>query len=91
MILPDTTEEGALAVAEKTLHSITDLNIPHAASEIAGHVSLSIGVATVYPKEGDLDEQLVRAADQALYLAKENGRNRIEVAAPPSGLKTASL
>ncbi|MCO6414467.1 MAG: diguanylate cyclase [Thiogranum sp.] len=80
MILPETTEEGALAIADKILRRIAALDIPHEASDAAGHVSLSIGVATMTPDENDLPDTLIRAADQALYLAKESGRNRIEVA-----------
>jgi two-component system chemotaxis family response regulator WspR len=79
MILPDTTDAGALAVAEKALGSVGRLNIPHGNSEAATHVTLSIGIATAYPREGSRPQYLIEAADRNLYRAKERGRNRIEV------------
>jgi two-component system chemotaxis family response regulator WspR len=88
MILPDTTSEGALAVAQKVLHSVRSLSIPHENSDAADHITLSIGVATLCPQEGSNPEELIEAADQALYRAKERGRNQIEVALPPPALKT---
>ncbi len=90
MILPDTTSEGALAVAEKMLQSIGGLAIPHKNSDSADHVTLSIGVATLSPEESASPEELVEAADRMLYKAKENGRNCIEVAQPSAALKSAS-
>ncbi|MFQ5644395.1 MAG: diguanylate cyclase [Thiogranum sp.] len=88
MILPDTTSEGALAVAEKVLANIAGLNIPHKNSDSADRVTLSIGVATLHPEEGAGCDTLIEAADQMLYKAKDNGRNRIEVTQPPAELKT---
>jgi len=80
MILPDTTSEGALAVAEKVLAGITDLRIPHANSAVADHLTLSIGVATASPQESSRPAELIEAADKMLYRAKDQGRNRIETA-----------
>ncbi|MGD8935595.1 MAG: diguanylate cyclase [Thiogranum sp.] len=80
MILPDTTDEGALAVAEKVLASVANLKIPHANSAVADHVTLSIGVATAAPHEDSQPEDLIETADKMLYRAKERGRNCIEVA-----------
>jgi len=88
LILPDTTSEGALAVAEKMLRQISGLKIPHKNSDSADHVTLSIGVATLSPEEGSSPDILVKAADKVLYKAKEKGRNRIEVARPPAHLKS---
>jgi len=88
MILPETTDEGALAVAEKVLACIGRLNVPHEASDVADHVTLSIGVATMQPVEGQSSEELILAADQSLYRAKELGRNRIEVALRGMPLKS---
>ncbi len=88
MILPDTTSEGALAVAEKVLRHIADLNIPHTNSAAVDHVTLSIGVATLRPKKGCSPDELIEAADKMLYKAKENGRNCIEVAQAPAQLKS---
>jgi two-component system, chemotaxis family, response regulator WspR len=88
MILPDTTSEGALAVAEKMLKNIDNLKIPHKNSDAADHVTLSIGVATLCPQEGSNTDELVEAADKMLYKAKENGRNCIEVARPSAQLKS---
>ena len=45
----------------------------------AKEVTISIGVST-YPQTGQVSEDLVRAADRAMYNAKENGRNRVAVA-----------
>jgi two-component system chemotaxis family response regulator WspR len=88
MILPETTDEGALAVAEKVLATVAALKIPHANSEAAGHVTLSIGVATLCPKEGAQPQELIEMADKMLYRAKERGRNCIEVALHPSSLQS---
>jgi two-component system chemotaxis family response regulator WspR len=80
IVLPETAADGALAVAEKVLNSIARLAIPHAASAVAERLTLSIGVATHCPARDEPAENLVGAADEALYRAKEHGRNRIEVA-----------
>ena len=91
MILPDTSIEGAVAVARMVLDHITDLQIPHEGSEVAEHLTMSIGVATMSPVEAQKPEELVRAADQILSLAKDHGRNRIEVDSPEANLTRASL
>ncbi len=90
MILPETTEEGARSVAEKALATVTQLKIPHENSAAAEHVSLSIGVATMYPKEGSQPQELIEAADKMLYRAKECGRNCIQVAEVPATLQSVS-
>ena len=56
------------------------LEIPHAGSHVSSHVTLSLGVATHIPVPGARPGVLVRAADEALYQAKEEGRNRVVLA-----------
>lgn len=80
IVLPETDQQGALAVARNVLDKMADLEMPHATSEVGEHLTLSIGVATALPTQGEPAEALVAAADQALYRAKERGRNRIELA-----------
>jgi diguanylate cyclase (GGDEF)-like protein len=62
-------------VAEKLRTAIARLDIPG----IDGRVTGSFGIAT-YPTHGVDSQTLLRKADRALYVAKENGRHRIEVA-----------
>jgi two-component system chemotaxis family response regulator WspR len=50
--------------------------VPHADSETAPHVTISVGGATLLPGRGTEREQLVLLADQAVYRAKTSGRNR---------------
>jgi diguanylate cyclase (GGDEF)-like protein/PAS domain S-box-containing protein len=82
LILPDTDAEGARIVAERICDSIRALAIPHDSSAVAGHVTVSIGGATL----AKLDEEtsvaaLVKSADVALYAAKGAGRNTARIAA----------
>ena len=74
-ILPGTTVSGALTVAERIRMNILGLNLPHAGNEGIGHVSVSLGVATVVPDRSLEIQELVAAADRALYAAKGAGRN----------------
>ncbi len=82
MVLPDTTLEGAVTVAEKVLTCVRELNIPHENTDDLDRVTLSIGVATLSPGDKDESGKLVEAADKALYRAKAAGRNRVEVTNP---------
>jgi two-component system chemotaxis family response regulator WspR len=79
-VLPETAADGALAVAQKVLNTIAMLRIPHDASPVADRLTISVGVATLCPTQSEQAAQLIGAADQALYRAKERGRNCIEVA-----------
>ena len=62
-------------MAEKARRAIAALNIEHAASDVAEHVSLSLGTATVLVEKKMSSRDLIEAADACLYQAKENGRN----------------
>ncbi|WP_165973684.1 diguanylate cyclase [Paucimonas lemoignei] len=78
VILPECNREAALERAEKLRQAISRLDILHNGQHI-GNVTASFGVAA-YPEHGSEPEHLFRCADQALYSAKRNGRNRVEVA-----------
>ena len=78
-ILPATGRAGALAVAQKMQEAIAAAAIVQAPSR-GGLVTASIGLAL--GDGGQTPEQLLAAADQALYRAKQQGRNRIEDDAP---------
>ncbi|MBS1139163.1 MAG: hypothetical protein H6R13_616 [Proteobacteria bacterium] len=77
IILPGTDLDGALTVAERLRADIEAMAIPHAGSEIASCVTLSIGVASLVPTRDDQENALVLMADKALYQAKGKGRNQV--------------
>lgn len=80
VVLPDTDLAGAVQVAEEMRRALENLALPHAGSE-SGFVTISIGVACTVPRrERGSAEQLVAAADTALYSAKQAGRNCVQVA-----------
>ena len=79
VILPDTQLEEARRISAKLSKSIHALNIIHAESRAAGHITLSTGIACMQPGRQVSCTELIRMADEALYSAKAKGRNRIEV------------
>ncbi|TWI52529.1 diguanylate cyclase [Pseudomonas duriflava] len=77
VLLPGSDEVGTYQVAENIAEAIRELRIVHAGSE-HGYVTISIGTYTYSPSEKGLTPNiLIKAADEALYAAKEQGRNRI--------------
>ncbi len=77
IILPNTHLYGAVKVGEKICAQINQLQIPHQGSLVSHQVTLSLGIASMFPHPDESPKILVNAADQALYRAKEQGRNRI--------------
>ena len=75
VILPNTNSEGAVQVAQDIRQEVNDLNLPHSRSKISNHVTLSLGVASIIPNPSYSPTDLMNTADQALYTAKEQGRN----------------
>jgi len=76
VVLPNTDENGVRMVAEKILKKIHEYKIPHKASDIADHVTISIGCTTSIVKHSQSPEDYIKVADKALYESKKNGRNR---------------
>lgn len=82
VILPDTEITGALQVAEAMRSAVEGLNITHRYSKGASVVTISIGVASTTPsRTGSDSSALLKRAHDALYQAKQAGRNRIAAAA----------
>jgi len=79
IILPGTDIKGMAAVAERLRRKIEAAEIPHEPSTINDYVTISLGTATMVPSARKNPDSLIGAADEALYKAKRNGRNRVEV------------
>lgn len=81
-ILPETDREGVRKVAEDMRSAIEALQIEHGFSAAAAHVTISVGGAVAPLGDVGSAERLLAMADQALYAAKEQGRNRVVIADP---------
>ncbi|WP_413164059.1 diguanylate cyclase domain-containing protein [Capilliphycus salinus ALCB114379] len=75
VILPNTNAEGAVEVVRQIQQEIQQLNLPHSTSLAAKQVTLTFGIAWVYPSSASSTQTLIDRADQALYQAKDAGRN----------------
>jgi diguanylate cyclase (GGDEF)-like protein/PAS domain S-box-containing protein len=84
LLMPRTDRAGALCVAERVRKLVLDLAIAHQGSPAPSVVTVSIGVATAWPRDPGSGPKnvsaLLAAADTALYQAKNRGRNRIVIA-----------
>lgn len=89
IVVPGTDLAKAGELAGKMQRRIAELSIPHSASHVADHITLSIGVASAVPGPHYDHNNLVEEADRALYRAKGAGRNRIELAATPGSTRQA--
>lgn len=78
-VLPNTSREGAMTVAQSIMESIEQLKIEHRTSDANKYVTISMGVVTCTPVSEESMDKVLLEADNALYHAKNNGRNRIEV------------
>lgn len=76
VLLPSVQREGVQVVAQKMKMAIADLCIEHEYSTAAEIVSISMGLAWCEPEADAKPEQLIAAADEALYASKDAGRNR---------------
>ncbi|MCH8499251.1 MAG: sensor domain-containing diguanylate cyclase [Marinobacter sp.] len=75
LVLPETSAEAAIKVAERCQRLLLKAQLPHAASPVSQLVTISIGLGTCVPSGADDVKDFVEAIDQRLYSAKEQGRN----------------
>ena len=80
VVLSNTDVEGATKVAETLRANVENLAIPHRLSSITPNVTISLGVAIGYANSDVLPQTLIETSDNALYQAKQDGRNRYKVA-----------
>jgi two-component system, cell cycle response regulator len=76
VLLPNTDLAGAISVAERMQQAIQDLAIPHQQSSVKPIVTISLGIASILPTIEVHPNTLIDQADQALYRAKQQGRDR---------------
>ena len=82
IILPNSTLDSAAQLAERLRQHIEQTHFPLPGSDASIKLTISLGVTAFHPETDTVDTLLIRA-DHALYAAKRNGRNRVEVEAPP--------
>jgi diguanylate cyclase (GGDEF)-like protein len=85
ILIPGTDAEGAAALAEVMRDRVETMEIAHDGSLDDKVMTISLGVVTGYPTRGLTPGELVGAADEALYRAKDEGRNRLIISREPMG------
>ncbi|MGB5970434.1 MAG: PleD family two-component system response regulator [Spirulinaceae cyanobacterium] len=91
VVLPNTDGQNAVKVAEKICRKVEQLKIQHQGSSIASFVTMSLGVATTIPSIKGNWERILRDADQALYQAKDRGKNNVVFRTPAELLPLANV
>jgi diguanylate cyclase (GGDEF)-like protein len=86
VVLPNTDDNGARVMAEKILNNVRACGIPHVQSEVADCVTVSVGVTTAHMDLAFDGDDYIRRADEALYIAKGNGRNQYTYVAFEEGI-----
>jgi diguanylate cyclase (GGDEF)-like protein len=76
-ILVNLSDSRAIEIAEQMRTSVLQLNIPHAKSKATDRVTLSIGICSLIPQSHLCERDLIARADEHLYQAKADGRNRV--------------
>ncbi len=76
IVLPNTTNDGAMQIGEQICDSLRRRRLPHIANPL-GYMTISVGCATMVPRMGQHSTTLIQMADDALYVAKRNGRNQV--------------
>jgi diguanylate cyclase (GGDEF)-like protein len=77
ILLPNTSAANALAVAEKIRAEVEAMRIPTADDKTITTATISIGVTTQIPVDGDSSKDFISKGDKNLYAAKTTGRNRV--------------
>ncbi len=78
IVLPETAPETALLIGKRVRMAVEALKIEHGYSTVTPHITVSVGVASAVPAQ-DMDHHiLLELADNALYEAKQSGRNRVK-------------
>ena len=83
-VLPDCTQDKAMAIAEQMRQAVLALQLPHRCSETASQLTVSLGVSTLVGEQTCSADKLLEASDLALYAAKKNGRNCVQYCSPVS-------
>lgn len=93
VLLPETKQSAAVAVAERVRQSIEEFTFSVGDSTI--QATVSVGIASLFPIDGASVDVLMKRADEALYVAKGNGRNRCarspEVYRIPTSIRLSSF
>lgn len=74
--LPNKDKDGAIQIAKQIQEQLIEKNIEHKSSPIDKYLTVSIGIATCQPTTLVSPKKLIKEADEALYQAKDSGRNR---------------
>ncbi|MFN2596272.1 MAG: diguanylate cyclase [Pyrinomonadaceae bacterium] len=88
VLLPQTSASEAQVIAERIRQRVERTPFAHRESQPGGAVTVSVGISSFAPKV-DTPESMIGAADQALYLAKSRGKNRVETYSPAHGSSPA--
>jgi diguanylate cyclase (GGDEF)-like protein len=78
-VLPTTNLEGANQIGESLREVVNFLKIPHKSSSVCSHITISVGGAMMKPEKSSEIGDLISAADENLYKAKQQGRDRVIV------------
>jgi two-component system cell cycle response regulator len=84
LLFAETDADSAHLLAEAIRAHIEALQLPHPRSPTSPWITVSIGVSTIHPNQFDSTEALFVAADRAMYVAKEGGRNQVRANKPDS-------